>query len=207
MLLWKYFGNTDFYADVLADEITFGNPEALAAFYQFSSCLVLLGLVPALIVKLVLRERLADYGLQFGNPLYTIRSFLLAAPLLVIGGYLAAMDPGMREAFPVNKQAGLATPFALHVCTYLLFYLGWEFHFRGFLQFGLSDSMGRTQALLIQVMASSLLHIGRPFTETVAAIGAGILWGWLAYRTNSILSGMMQHILIGVVVDAVIVFS
>ncbi len=206
-LLWKYFGTVEFYADSLADHIGFGDPDAMAAFYQFGSCLVLLGVVPGVIIKLVFRERLADYGLQFGHRLYTTRTFLIAVPFVVVVGYFAAFDPTMREVFPVNKQAGLTTPFLLHVVTYALFYVGWDFHFRGFLQFGLADSMGLVRAILVQTMASSLLHIGRPVTETFAAIGAGILWGWLAYRTNSILSGLLQHILIGVVVDAVIVFS
>ena len=206
MLVWKYFGSAEFYADVLAERGNFGNPEFMSASYQFISCLVLLGVIPGLVVKLVLRERLADYGLRFGHRLYTIRSILVAVPIFVIVGYIAAMDPGIREAFPVNKQAGVTTPFLLHVCTYVLFYIGWEFHFRGFLQFGLADSMGRTGAVLIQVMASSLLHIGQPWTESLAAIGAGILWGWLAYRTNSIASGVMQHLALGVTVDAAIVF-
>lgn len=207
MLAWKYFGTTEFYADALAERIRFGHPNAMAAFYQFGSCLVLLGVIPALIVKCVFRERLGDYGLRMGHKLFTVRSFLIAAPIICICGYVTAMDPEFRAAFPINKQAGLATPFWLHVCTYVLFYVGWEFHFRGFLQFGLAESMGRTHAVLIQVMASSLLHIGRPVTETIAAVGAGMLWGWLAYRTNSILSGMLQHILVGVIVDAAIVFS
>lgn len=97
-------------------------------------------------------------------------------------GYFAASDPAMREAFPANKQAGLATPFLWHALSYSLFYIGWEFHFRSFLQVGLSDSLGRTNAVLIQVMASSLMHIGGPFTETMATVGTGILWGWLAYQ-------------------------
>ena len=207
MLVWKYFGTVEFYTDVLADRCDFGNPESMSAFYQFVSCLVLLGVIPGLIVKLVFRERLADYGLQFGHRLYTIRSILVTVPIFVIAGFVASTDPGVREAFPINKQAGVTTPFLLHACTYVLYYIGWEFHFRGFLQFGLSDSMGRTGTVLIQVMASSLLHIGQPWTESMAAIGAGLFWGWLAYRTNSIASGLMQHIAIGVTVDAVIVFS
>jgi len=59
---------------------------------------------------------------------------------------------------------------------------------------------------MIQVMASSLLHIGQPWPETIGAIGAGILWGWTAHRTNSIASGLLQHIALGVALDATIVF-
>jgi len=60
---------------------------------------------------------------------------------------------------------------------------------------------------LIQVMASSLLHIGQPFVETFAAIVAGMVWGWLAFRTNSIVSGTVQHFALGIALDATIVFS
>lgn len=45
----------------------------MAAYYQFGSCFLLLGVAPALIVKFVFRERLADYGVQLGNRLYTTR--------------------------------------------------------------------------------------------------------------------------------------
>jgi membrane protease YdiL (CAAX protease family) len=206
MLVWKYFGTAEFYTDVLAARINFADPQALSAYYQFASCLVLLGVLPALVIKFVLRERLADYGLQFGHRLYTIRSACVAVPIFVIAGYVASMEPSVQEAFPINKQAGVTTPFLLHIFTYVLFYIGWEFHFRGFLQFGLSDSMGRTSAIMIQVMASSLLHIGQPWTESMAAIGAGILWGWTAHRTNSILSGLLQHLALGIALDATIVF-
>ena len=206
MLLWKYFGTAEFYTDVLAERSSFGDTESMSAFYQFASCLVLLGVIPGLVIKFVLRERLADFGLQIGHRLYTIRSALTAVPFFMIAGYIAAMDPAVREAFPINQQAGISTPFLLHAFTYVLFYVGWEFHFRGFLLFGLSDSMGRTGAVLVQVMASSLLHIGQPWSETIAAVAAGVLWGWTAQRTNSIASGLLQHIALGVTLDALIVF-
>jgi len=124
MLAWKYFGTAEFYTDVIAEWSNVGDPECMSAYYQFASCLVLLGVIPGLVIKFVLRERLADYGLQFGHRLYTIRSALLAVPLFVIVGCFATMDPGVREAFPINKQAGVSTPFLLHVFTYVLFYIG-----------------------------------------------------------------------------------
>ncbi|MFT5523944.1 MAG: membrane protease YdiL (CAAX protease family) [Pirellulaceae bacterium] len=207
MLVWKNFGTVEFYLNSIAAVGQDARSQSNAAVYQFVSCLVLLGVIPSLIVTLVFRERLVDYGVGLGNRLLTIRSFLIAAPAFAFFGYLSTMAPGMDEAFPINKQAGTTTTLWFHACTYALFYLGWEFHFRGFLQFGLADSMGRPSALLVQVVASSLLHIGQPLTESIAAIAGALLWGWLAYRTKSILSGMLQHILLGLVVDAAIIFS
>jgi len=91
--------------------------------------------------------------------------------------------------------------FAIHAATYLLFYLGWEFHFRGFLQMGIRDKLGDVNALLVQVLASGLLHIGRPATESFASLAAGIFWGILAIRTRSLLSGLSQHYVLGVSLD------
>jgi membrane protease YdiL (CAAX protease family) len=177
-------------------------PTANAAAYSFFACLLLLGLVPALIVKLVFRENLADYGVRLGDWGHTLRSFLVLAPLMVILAYLASCDAATAEEYPIDKTAGTSpSAFVLHACTYVLFYLGWEFHFRGFLQFGLRESMGAANAVLVQVLASVLCHLGKPALETYGAVLGGILWGVLAFRTRSLLSGLMQHALLGIALD------
>ncbi len=200
MTAWWYFGSPQFYLDHFAAE---GAAKSAApAAYCFASCFVLLGLVPALIVKLVFREPLADYGLSLGDRVRTFRSLLILGPLFIVGGYLSSRTPSVAAYYPINDVAcHSAGAFAAHAGWYLLFYLGWEFHFRGFLQFGLRQSMGATNALLVQVMASSMLHFGRPEAETFASILGGILWGWFAYRTRSILSGLGQHYLLGLSLD------
>jgi hypothetical protein len=81
MLAWHYF----------AAPAAWGNP-AGGAVCSFLACLLLLGVVPLLIVKLVFRERLADYGVRWGNRRLTVRSFLLLAPGCVLAVYLASCD-------------------------------------------------------------------------------------------------------------------
>jgi len=200
MLAWKYFGSPEFYrAHFSLWPISGADPDAAAAIYSFGLCFLLLGIVPVLIVKRLFRESLADYGVQLGNRARTVRTFLMLAPVFVLIAYLSSRDVSVLTEYPVNKIAGKM--FGLHACTYALFYLGWEFHFRGFLQFGLQGRTGLVNAILIQVMASSLLHIGKPPLETFAAIGGGILWGVIAYRTRSLLSGLLQHLLLGIALD------
>ena len=58
------------------------------------------------------------------------------------------------------------------------YYLGWEFFFRGFMQFGLRGALGDWNAILVQTLASCLIHIGKPAGEIYGAIVAGLLWGW-----------------------------
>lgn len=203
MISWWYFGSLKFYQEWLSPHVVlWGDPAATAAAYNFASCFLLLGVAPALIVKFVFHEKLGDYGVQLGDRVRTVRCFLILAPLFVLIGYMASSSPAVLAQYPVNTSAGSSpTMFGFHACTYLLFYLGWEFCFRGFIQFGLRDSLGAVNALLVQVMASALLHIGKPTSETYGAILGGILWGMLAYRTRSLLAGMLQHFLLGLSLD------
>lgn len=205
MLAWKHFGSPDCYRylhGLYPGFVLWDDPAATGAVYHFGLCFLLLGVVPAMIVKLVFRQRLADYGVRLGDRGRTFRSMLMLAPVFVLAAYFSAGDPAIRAEYPVNQPEGIPPrTFGLHACTYVLFYLGWEFHFRGFLQFGLRGKLGAPNALLVQVMASSLLHIGKPTAETFAAVAGGVLWGLLAFRTRSLLSGLVQHALLGISLD------
>ena len=200
LIAWKYGGSPEFYLQWLRPYgVLFDDPAATAGMYSLVSCFVLLGIVPIIIVKFVFRERLADYGVQLGDRPRTFRAILLLGPLFVLGGYLASRDLAVAAAYPINPSAGRM--FGLHAVTYVLFYLGWEFFFRGFMQLGLRESLGDTNALLVQVLASTLLHIGKPGSEAFGAIFGGLLWGVLVYRTRSLLSGLVQHALLGLSLD------
>jgi hypothetical protein len=140
-LVWRYYCSTEFLAGQFGSVTT--DPWVTAAIGNFLSCFVLLGLVPALVVKLVFHERLQDYGVGLGNHVYAWSTFAILAPVFLLAAYLAMNDPQILAKFPINPQAGTsAGMFALHALTYLLFYVGWEFHFRGFLLFGLRSSLG-----------------------------------------------------------------
>jgi membrane protease YdiL (CAAX protease family) len=202
LITWKCFASPQYLEQLARRCGGFSDPQAAGAIGSFVGALLLLGLLPALIVKLVFRETLADYGVRLGDRLRTARSFLICAPIVVLIAYLSAGGASLRSEYPINHLARVCGwGFTLHALTYLLFYLGWEFQFRGFMQHGLEASMGTTSALLVQVLASVLLHLGKPVSEIYAAIVAGLLWGLLAYRTRSLLSGTLQHFLLGIALD------
>jgi membrane protease YdiL (CAAX protease family) len=205
MLVWKYYCAPEFLASQFGGVTS--DPRVAGAIASFLSCFVLLGLLPALTVKLVFRERLRDYGVGLGIPARTWRTLASLAPVFLLVAYLGADDRQILAKFPINPRAGdSARMFALHALTYLVFYVGWEFHFRGFLLFGLRASLGDANAILIQAMVSALLHIGSPASETFGAILAGFVWGVLALRTQSLVSGLGQHYLLGIALDAFICF-
>ena len=208
MLVWRYFGSAEFAESHLQDGLNAtGNATFAAGAYGMLTSFVLLGLVPLVIVLLVLRQPLAAYGIQIGDRVKTVRSALLSLPVLIVAAYIASQDPSVTADYPLNRAAGdSTTAFALHVAIYLLFYFGWEFTFRGYLLFGLADRLGVSAAIMVQVMASSLLHIGKPPIETFLAMPMGIYWGWIAIRTRSIGSTFVQHASLGIALDAFIIW-
>jgi len=204
--VWKYFAFPRFETEPALADFWIGTIPLFAA-------LILFGLIPASIVKWGFRERLVDYGLRFGIAHRTIRSFLLAAPLIVVIAILTGHNPAFYDVYPLNEtirpqhtKIGINL-FVIYAVCYLGYYFGWEFLFRGFLQHGLSERCGIPAAILIQTLASTMLHYGHPVSEVFGAIIAGLVWGFIAYRTRSILSGLGQHVLLGIVLDWVLIFG
>ena len=115
----------------------------------------------------------------------------------------AAQMEDMRAVYPVDKAAMESAPMFMQyaVGRVLLFYIGWEFFFRGFMLFGIRDAVGDTMAIAITTLPSALWHIGYPVGELYMSIAAGLLFGWLAVRTRSILWPLLLHAGIGLVTD------
>jgi len=204
--VWKYFAFPDLGEEPTLSDFWMGATPLFVA-------LVLFGLIPMGIVKWGFRERLADYGLRIGIAHRAVRSFLLAAPVIVVIAIFTGHNSAFFDVYPLNEtirpqHATISVNlFVIHAICYLGYYFGWEFLFRGFLQHGLSERCGIPVAILIQTMASVMLHYGHPSVEVFGAIIAGLVWGFFAYRTRSILSGLGQHALLGIVLDWVLIFG
>ncbi len=205
---FKYYGGKSFYLQELSGSVVlFGSIEATGALYAFLSSFLLLGVVPALIVKFVFHESLASYGIAIGDWAFGLKALLILAPIFIIATYPSSRMPDFLAEYPLNKEAGVSAPaFLYHALAYVLFYLGWEFFFRGFMQFGLRQSLGDWNAILVQTALSCILHIGKPSGEIYSSILGALIWGLLVFRTRSILYALLLHWLLGVSLDFFISF-
>ncbi len=113
---WHVAGSFGFWMDHVTSDV-------LAAVMYFASGAVWLGLVPLLVVKLVLRERLADYGVQWGDLRFALVCCVLAAPLIVGIGYSSAQSPAFQAIYPLNPLR--ANPAPLWRGTSPASYSGW----------------------------------------------------------------------------------
>ena len=172
--------------------------------YQFLATLVLFFLFPLIIVKLVFKEKLKNYGLTLGDKRYGLRFIIITIPLIITPIILLGSHmPQVRAEYPLSKLVqDNVSVFLLYEFSYvLLYYVGWEFFFRGYMLFGLREKFGDACAILLQVIPSSILHFNKPEPEFLGSIILGIVLGYLALRTRSILYPFIIHSYIGVSTD------
>jgi len=200
---FKYFGMKNFYLNHLAQIFVISKDiELTSALYTFFTSFILLGWVPALIIKFVFREPLSVYGVQLGDIRFGMKSFLLLAPVTIALAYLSSRTEPFLLEYPLCKGASSSLwMFVAYSLSYLIFYLGWEFFFRGYMQFGLEGVFGGWNAILVQTLASCLLHIGKPPAEIYSSILGGVVWGMMAWRGHSLLFIILLHWLLGVSLD------
>jgi membrane protease YdiL (CAAX protease family) len=70
-----------------------------------------------------------------------------------------------------------------------------EFFFRGFLLFALLRVVGPI-AVVIATLPFAFAHLGKPELETLSTLVGGLLYGWLDWRTGSVLWSGLAHTLI-----------
>lgn len=199
--LHVYFGSRVFFIKNFGHIFT--NQYALdyySVLYLFASAFILMGVIPILVIKLIFKNSLTEYGLKIGNWKLGLKSVLILFPIILILFLIpAAYQREIREFYPLFRPAlnDLSILINIEIFRGIIYYSAWEFFFRGFVIFSLRQYVGDWIAILIQTIPSCLWHIGYPTGEILMSIPAGIMFGIIAIRTKSILYPFLLHWLIG----------
>jgi membrane protease YdiL (CAAX protease family) len=209
LTLWRYRGQAAQFPAGLFGLTHAPLRDLGAVLWQFASFFVLCGAVPLLFLVLRLRRPLAATGFGLGDRRFGLLACAAALPPVVLVAWLSSRMPDVRAEYPLLRLLPARHDlFPLHAAAYtLLYYVAWEFFFRGFLLFPLRDAFGGAAAVLIQTTSSCLVHLGKPEGEMLGSIPFGILIGLLALRTRSFWYGFVLHAALGILTDAFIVFG
>ena len=171
--------------------------------WPFLSSFVLLGVLPCLYIKAGLQRSWVEFGFGLGNVKYGSKLLLLIPFVVVPAAIVSTKLPAIREQYPMCGLLGEHHDSILwYELDYVIFYYAaWEFYFRGFLLFGLKDSFGSVNAVLIQAISSCLIHLGKPEAESIGALPFGLVLGYVALRTGSFWYGFAIHASLGVLLD------
>lgn len=203
---------------------------------RFALSFILLGLAPAALAALF-REKPASLGINFKTAILRSPIFWLCVPVALLVGAIGALSPDLGSYYPYSRDliertrvSGFAPLLGHYAAYFFLYYVPWEFFFRGFLLFPFAlaakEARGRCTPeggdeaagpsmngivipalVLFQTLPSAMLHVGHPLSELAGAVVAGIGFGILAWKTRSIIPGLILHTAIGFGTDGFIVLK
>ena len=210
LFIYCYFGSFSFF------ESNFASCKNLAyckIIYHNIMAFILFFGVGSLFTKFVLKKPLGEFGLNYNNVGLGAKLCLIAIPICVLCGLSSCLDSSMQSTYPlINLNIYGEWYFIIsYYISYLFYYIGWEYLFRGILYFGSEEKCGAMASILITTLVSSLIHtsiggFGKPMIETLSAIPAGIIFGFIVYKTRSITYTTIIHFFVGLFTDICIFF-
>lgn len=186
-------GSIDFYNRHFGQALNSARlADILGDLYWLATSNLLFGVFP-LLVLLVLREPLAEYGLGLGDRRtgFTVAGLFLLVMLPVT--YLASQTASFRGTYPLNSNAARDPfHFVAWEILYVGYFAGWEFFHRSFLLFGLRRRIGNL-AVFVVALPFMLEHFGKPEPEAWGSFVAAVALGFLAIRARSFWYGFFIH--------------
>jgi membrane protease YdiL (CAAX protease family) len=160
-------------------------------------------LIPGFIVLFVFRQSLADYGLKLRGAfkdgwVYPV-FFAVMGPLIL----LVSNSSHFQRTYPfyhIRQGEDLWPWFWVWEALYALQFLGLEFFFRGFLVHGLRHRFG-PYAIPVMTIPYCMIHFAKPLPETLGAVVAGLVLGFMSLKTRSVILGAAIHVSVALSMD------
>ena len=213
MLFW-YFGRSDGYRAFFGDPpLDYETLWPIVPFLYFASMATLLRLVvPLVLHRLVFKRRPADFGMPTsrghragavpGLGWIYVALFVGLFPFLIA---VAQTEP-FQQKYPLSRElidpdGGIwITHLLVFESFYFLVFLSGEGFWRGYLTFGTERDLG-LYGLAFMAVPYVTAHFGKPFSETLGAIAAGVALGFLALRHRSVWWGVALHYAVALSMD------
>ncbi len=159
-------------------------------------------LIPAAVVVFVFKERVRDHGLETKGFMEHAWIYAISYAVVLLCVVLVARnDPHFQTYYPFYGHASRSwADFWMWEVLYAAQFFSLEFFFRGFWLRSMKPSLG-SYAIFAMVVPYCMIHFGKPFLETMAAILAGVVLGTLSMKTRSIWSGFLIHVSVAISMD------
>jgi membrane protease YdiL (CAAX protease family) len=158
-------------------------------------------IIPLAAIALMRGERFRDYHFSLRGFTKHLWIYLLMFTLITPAVIIASTTDTFRHTYPFYRMANRSH---FDLWTWEAFYaaqfVSLEIFFRGFMLAGLRRAMG-ANAIFVMIVPYCMIHYGKPMSETLGAIGAGVILGTVAMRTKSIWGGVVIHIGVATMMD------
>lgn len=156
--------------------------------------LLFLGVVSALIILFLPDKSLQEYGFTFQFiKLPPWWSWLLIPLILILGFYTARAPSNLKQYPQIRALAWTPGTLVVSSISWILFLVGYEFLFRGFVLYASLDIMEPVPAIALNAAVYAFAHFYKGPGETFGAIPAGILFCYLTLLTGNIWCAVILH--------------
>ncbi|HLO36538.1 MAG TPA: CPBP family intramembrane glutamic endopeptidase [Candidatus Deferrimicrobium sp.] len=180
----------DFQRTLIPDELVQYDRNPNIQRLQALSRVVLFFAVPLLVVLVGFRDRPGRYGLQLGEWRWglglAVAGCVVMTPIVLV----LSSAPDFKAYY-----APSAEPLPGLLFTNTVDLVSTEFVYRGFLMLALARVFGPI-ALVVALFPFTFTHLTKPEAELLSTFLGGAVYGWLTWRTRSILWGAAAHIYI-----------
>jgi uncharacterized protein len=157
--------------------------------------------LPICSIIILFRKNPLYFGLRFGNikiwGVYVLITCIVLIPVL----YISSRLPAFQSYYRIESFS-----FIRYLMQNIIYLLGWEYIFRGFLLFGFKDKFNEG-SILLQMVPFVIMHLGKPELETISTLITGVYFGYVCYRGNSYWPAYLIHLFINVSFVSIINFG
>lgn len=158
---------------------------------QFAAGFVL----PVALLLLVFGRKPAEIGLGLGDWKFALKVAALYVPVVAVGTWLLSDGTAFQVKYPHCRAAIHNWPvFVIFELWFLVYWIGWEYLWRGFTLFGLAPRFGH-YAIFIQMVPFAILHLYKPLPEALLSVVGGLALGALVWRCRSFWIAVPIHAL------------
>ena len=134
LFVYCYFGSASFFETTFASlkdvqyyKVIYHNVMSFVLFFG-------LGLI---FVRFVMKQKLSEMGLKLKNKKFALKIILLSLIVLPLLALSTTLDKNMANTYPLIDFAVYGKWYQIlgYYVSYLMYYIGWEFLFRGLLFF------------------------------------------------------------------------
>lgn len=204
LFVYCYFGSFSFFENTFHVE----DIDYWKIIYHNMMPFVLFFLLGMIYTRCIMKVRLKDIGLRLGDWKLGLKLMGLATIIVPLCALSTLLDKSMVATYPLVDFHTYSSwwQIGLYFLSYIMYYIGWEYLFRGILLSGTREKIGIIGAILLTTLISSLIHtsiagFGKPMIETLSAIPAGLIFGYITDKTNSIYYSLYIHALVGILTD------
>lgn len=179
------------------------NAQLYRLLYWVSVIIVFYFVFPVIIIKLVFRQKLSDYGLRIKGAFKDYKVYVLMLCFMIPLVVFFSQTESFQQRYPfydVQKGESLYPNFIIWEIFYFLQFFALEFFFRGFMLHGTKQRFG-FYSVFVMTIPYCMIHFGKPLPETIAAIIAGIVLGALSLKSKSIWMGVAIHYSVAITMD------